>query len=52
METSQTQSEIRRREAPEPLERGEEFVFERTARENGADFSIFVMDSASICKCQ
>jgi capsular polysaccharide biosynthesis protein len=36
METSQTQSEIRRREAPEPLERGEEFVFERTARENGA----------------
>ena len=34
METSQTQSEIRRREASEPLESGEEFVFERTARDD------------------
>jgi capsular polysaccharide biosynthesis protein len=34
METSQTQSEIRRREAPEPLESGDEFVFERTARDD------------------
>jgi hypothetical protein len=34
METSQTQSEIRPRERPEPLESGEEFVFERTARDD------------------
>jgi ribosomal protein S8E len=31
METSQTQSEIMRREASEPLDGGEEFLFERTA---------------------
>jgi capsular polysaccharide biosynthesis protein len=34
METTHTQSEIRRREALEPLESGEEFVFERTARDD------------------
>jgi hypothetical protein len=39
METSQTQSEIRRREAPERLESGEEFVFERTGRDDMAGMS-------------
>jgi capsular polysaccharide biosynthesis protein len=31
---SHTQPQLRRRERPEPLENGEEFVFERTARED------------------
>jgi hypothetical protein len=34
MESSHTQSELRRRERPEPLENGEEFVFERTGEDS------------------
>lgn len=34
MESSHTQTEVRRRERPEPLENGEEFVFERTGEDS------------------